>query len=105
MQIHQVKRRSPNRKAKLVGRGGRRGKTSGRGTKGQRARSGRKLRPEIRDIIKKIPKKRGYRFASVAEPAIVSQEKIKTLFKEGEKATFSEIRKRLGLKGGKIIIK
>ena len=43
-----------------VGRGGKRGKTSGRGTKGQNARSGHKKRPEIRDFIKKLPKRRGY---------------------------------------------
>jgi len=44
----------------VVGRGGKRGKTSGRGHKGQKARSGHKLRPEMRDIIKKLPKKRGF---------------------------------------------
>ena len=43
-----------------VGRGGKRGKTAGRGTKGQSARAGNKKRPEIRDIIKKLPKRRGY---------------------------------------------
>ena len=43
-----------------VGRGGKRGKTSGRGTKGQNARAGHKKRPELRDIIKKLPKRRGY---------------------------------------------
>lgn len=59
MNIHQVKRNTPQKKSKLVGRGGKRGKTSGKGTKGQKARSGRKIRPEIRDIIKKIPKLRG----------------------------------------------
>ncbi len=60
MQLHQIKRRTKNRKPASVGRGGKRGKTSGRGTKGQKARSGHKLRPEIRDIIKRIPKKRGF---------------------------------------------
>ena len=60
MQIHQLKRNTPNKKAKKVGRGGKRGKTSGKGHKGQKARAGRKLRPEMRDIIKKLPKKRGY---------------------------------------------
>ena len=35
-----------------VGRGGKRGKTSGRGTKGQNARAGHRKRPEMRDIIK-----------------------------------------------------
>ncbi len=43
-----------------VGRGGKRGKTAGRGTKGQNSRAGRKKRPEWRDIIKKLPKRRGY---------------------------------------------
>jgi large subunit ribosomal protein L15 len=43
-----------------VGRGGKRGKTSGRGTKGQNARSGHKNRPEMRDLLKKLPKRRGY---------------------------------------------
>lgn len=45
-----------------VGRGGKRGTTSGRGTKGQKARAGHKIRPMLRDIIKKLPKKRGYKF-------------------------------------------
>jgi len=49
-----------------VGRGGKRGKTAGRGTKGQNARAGRKKRPELRDIIKKLPKRRGYGAESTA---------------------------------------
>jgi large subunit ribosomal protein L15 len=59
MQFHNLKKNKSNRKAKQVGRGGTRGKTSGRGTKGQNARSGRKKRPEMRDIIKRLPKLRG----------------------------------------------
>lgn len=54
-----LKRTTPNKKAKTVGRGSKRGKTSGRGTKGQKARAGHKIRPEIRDRIKKLPKLRG----------------------------------------------
>lgn len=42
-----------------VARGGKRGKTSGRGGKGQSARAGNKRRPEWRDIIKRLPKLRG----------------------------------------------
>src|ERR1035437_1583822 len=64
MQINTLKRKHPNKKATQVGRGGTRGKTSGRGGKGQTARAGNKRRPQIRDIIKKLPKLRGYRFAS-----------------------------------------
>lgn len=59
MQFHTIKRKTPNKKSKQVGRGGTRGKTAGRGTKGQNARSGRKKRPELRDTIKRIPKLRG----------------------------------------------
>lgn len=60
MQINNLKRKNPNAKHVQVGRGGKRGKTAGRGTKGQNARSGHRKRPELRDIIKKIPKKRGH---------------------------------------------
>lgn len=59
MQIHNLKRIHPNKRSVSVGRGGRRGKTSGRGGKGQTARAGHKIRPEIRDMIKKLPKLRG----------------------------------------------
>jgi len=59
MQLHEVKRKNLNKTAVQIGRGGKRGKTSGKGTKGQLARAGGRPRPEMRDIIKKIPKKRG----------------------------------------------
>ncbi len=65
MQTHSLKRNINNRKSRRVGRGATRGKTSGRGTKGQKARAGHKIRPAIRDIIKKIPKRRGYAFKSI----------------------------------------
>jgi len=64
MQLDSLKREHPNKKARSVGRGGTRGKTSGRGGKGQTARAGNKRRPQMRDIIKKLPKLRGYRFHS-----------------------------------------
>ena len=60
MQMNNLVRKTPNTKHVQVGRGGKRGKTAGRGTKGQNARSGHRKRPELRDIIKKIPKKRGH---------------------------------------------
>ena len=59
MQAHEVKTRMPRATKKVVGRGGKRGKTSGRGTKGQDARAGHKKRPQMRDTIKKLPKLRG----------------------------------------------
>ena len=59
MQTNQLKRQHKNKKARQIGRAGQRGKTSGRGTKGQNARAGHKKRPEIRDFIKRLPKLRG----------------------------------------------
>jgi large subunit ribosomal protein L15 len=60
MQLNSLTPRTKNRKNAPVGRGGKRGKTSGRGGKGQTARAGHKIRPEVRDLIKKFPKRRGY---------------------------------------------
>ncbi len=55
-------KRTSKRPYRRVGRGqsSTRGKQSGRGGKGQTARAGNKRRPELRDIIKKLPKRRGY---------------------------------------------
>jgi large subunit ribosomal protein L15 len=60
MQSNTLKPNHANITSPRVGRGGKRGKTSGRGTKGQNARAGHKKRPEMRDLIKKIPKLRGH---------------------------------------------
>lgn len=58
MQLHQLQ---PNKhkSKKRVGRGGKRGTTSGRGQKGQKSRAGRKIRPAIQDYIIRLPKLRG----------------------------------------------
>jgi large subunit ribosomal protein L15 len=60
MQIHEIKRVHAHKKPKLVARGGKRGKTAGKGGKGQTARAGHHVRPAMRDIIKKLPKLRGH---------------------------------------------
>lgn len=60
MQLHSLTPRTKRRTPAPVGRGGKRGKTSGRGGKGQTARAGHKVRPEVRDFIKKLPKLRGH---------------------------------------------
>lgn len=60
MQLHQLKPNTTRKDAKRIGRGGKRGKTSGKGGKGQTARAGGRPRPEMRDIIKRIPKLRGH---------------------------------------------
>jgi len=103
MQIHNLKRQHKNKRDRLVGRGGKHAKTSGRGGKGQTARAGNKRRPELRDIIKKLPKNRGYRFKSKKKPFLLTLDKI--FFTGDKKEKFSEIRKRLNIKGRHIIIK
>ena len=77
-----------------VGRGGKRGKTAGRGTKGQNARAGRKKRPELRDIIKKIPKRRGFGknrgrtvVGSRPDATAVSLGRLENLFAAGAEVT------------------
>lgn len=60
MQLNTLSPRTKNKKNPPVGRGGKRGKTSGRGGKGQTARAGHHIRPEVRDLIKKLPKRRGF---------------------------------------------
>lgn len=64
MQIHQLKPIHAGRDSKRVGRGGKRGTTSGHGQKGQKSRGGRKFQPIIREFIKRYPKLRGYRFGT-----------------------------------------
>ena len=89
-------------KSRRVGRGGKRGKTSGRGGKGQTARAGNKRRPEWRDIIKKLPKRRGYgvnRSRTVRPKmaiAVITLEALEKSFTAGDKVTVRAlIEKRL----------
>ncbi len=84
MQINNLKRQHKNKKDRIIGRGGKHAKTSGRGGKGQTARAGNKRRPELRDIIKKLPKMRGYQFNSFAvKPTVLSLDKLAKAFPKG----------------------
>lgn len=84
MQIHQIQREHPNKNKKTVGRGGTRGKTSGRGTKGQKARSGHSIRPALRDAIKKLPKLRGYKNKAFrTKPEIVNLRELSIVATDG----------------------
>ncbi|QQG42630.1 MAG: uL15 family ribosomal protein [Candidatus Giovannonibacteria bacterium] len=88
MQAHNLLK-SGNKKHRRIGRGGKRGSFSGRGIKGQKSRAGRRIRPQIRDIIKKIHKRRGYRFKRgfAEKVAVVNLRDLETKFKDGEKIT------------------
>lgn len=92
MQTHNLKRLHKNKRDRLVGRGGKHAKTSGRGGKGQTARAGNKRRPELRDIIKKLPKHRGYMFNSFqVKPLCVSLDKVAFAFPKGGEVTPSAL--------------
>src|SRR3990167_6257430 len=85
MQLHQLQSKTNFRRGQRIGRGGKRGTTSGRGTKGQKARAGHKIRPAIRDIIKKLPKLRGYKFKSFRPgPVILNLKDLDRHLESGE---------------------
>lgn len=91
MQLHELKPTAPKKTAKRIGRGGKRGKMSGRGHKGQTARTGNSTRPEMRDFIKKLPKLRGHgvnRARTVnnerVSAVVVNLNKIEAAFKAGD---------------------
>lgn len=85
MQLNTLTRKTPNKSHKRVGRGGGRGKTSGRGTKGQNARAGHKKRPDVREKLKKLPKLRGYAFKGFTEkPSVVNLAALEAAFAANE---------------------
>ena len=101
MLLHQIKSpKGANKKRKIVGRGGGsgHGKTSGRGHKGQNARSGRGTRPGFEGgqlpLIRSIPK-RGFTSSTKKIFQIVSLKSLQK-FKEDTPIT-PEILKEKGL--------
>jgi large subunit ribosomal protein L15 len=72
---HEAKAKRPR-----VGRGGKRGTTAGKGTKGQKARSGHRIRPAMREYIQRLPKLRGYANKSTQDvPTLITLEKLSAL--------------------------
>jgi len=67
MQLHELQPKYKPKKSKRIGRGGKKGTYSGRGMKGQKSRAGRRFKPAIRELIKRYPKLRGYKFKSKAQ--------------------------------------
>ena len=86
MQLHQLRPKNKIKRHKRIGRGGKKGSYSGRGQKGQKARAGRKMKPVFRELIKKYPKLRGYRFNPFRiKPQVVNVEVLQQKFQEGDK--------------------
>ena len=94
MQLHELKPTTKAKSAKRIGRGGKRGKTSGRGHKGQKARAGNSTRPEMREHIKKLPKLRGHGVnraktvnAERVRPAVVNVAALEAAMEAGATVT------------------
>lgn len=102
MRLHELK--SIGKKKKRVGRGGKRGTTSGRGTKGQKSRSGHVIRPAERDLILKLPKKRGFRNKPKSDKALILnlnelQKALAARAEQGKVVLSTQILREAGLLG------
>lgn len=94
MQVHQLQPIHKHKRDKRVGRGGKKGTYAGRGGKGQTARSGRKMAPIIRELIKRYPKLRGYRrFVPEKNQAVVNLDALEK-FASGETVSPHELVKK-----------
>ncbi len=104
MQLHELKRKTENKKTKRVGRGGGRGKTSGRGTKGQKARAGHRIMPAIREQLKKLPKMRGRGISGLksiqAKPAVINVSQLEKFFSAGDTVTPKILGERGAVRAG-----
>ncbi|HPN54331.1 MAG TPA: 50S ribosomal protein L15 [Candidatus Moranbacteria bacterium] len=86
MQIHELKTKK-REKRKTIGRGGKRGTYSGKGNKGQKARSGAKIDPLFEggrsSLIMRLKKVRGFKSVN-AKKNVVKLETLEKKFKDGE---------------------
>src|SRR6185436_17058709 len=85
MQAHQLQPKHVSKDRKIVVRGGKKGSYSGKGGKGQTARSGRKLAPIIRELIKRYPILKGYRrFVLEQNTQVINLDILEKTTKDGE---------------------
>jgi large subunit ribosomal protein L15 len=94
MQLHDLRPVHKPKRRKRVGRGGKRGTYSGKGLKGQKSRAGRKMKPFIRELIKRYPKVRGYKFGSKTKKrpiVVLNLETLEKKFGEGQRISPGEL--------------
>ena len=105
MLLHEIKTKyARDRKRPRVGRGGKRGYSSGRGQKGQGSRAGHRIRPAERDLIIRLPKLRGYKNKPFSEPdAVVGLDDLAAL--RGAKVTKEALFEAGLLNGSKVSVK
>jgi len=92
MQIHELKPQHKTKRKKRIGFGGKHGTHSGRGIHGQTSRPSHRLKPIIRELIKRYPKLRGHRGTFKTQylktrAVTVDLEILEKKFKSEEKVT------------------
>jgi large subunit ribosomal protein L15 len=94
MQTHLLKLKNKKKRRKIVGRGGKKGTTSGKGSKGQKARSGAHVDPLFEGgrstLIDHMKKKRGFK-SNRPVKTIVKMENLEKKFKDGEEITVESL--------------
>jgi large subunit ribosomal protein L15 len=116
MQVNTLKLNNKRKKRKTIGRGGKKGTYSGKGNKGQKARSGAHVDPLFEGgrstLIDHMKKKKGFKSGKI-KPIAISLEEIEKRFKDDEIVSIDalikvglidKIKKRNGVKiigGGK----
>jgi large subunit ribosomal protein L15 len=87
MQLNTLKLNKKRKKKKTIGRGGKKGTYSGKGNKGQKARSGAHVKPLFEGgrstLIDHMKKKRGFKSLKVKK-AIVKLSDLEKKFKSGD---------------------
>lgn len=102
MQLHQLKFKKNKKLKKRVGRGGKRGTYSGRGQKGQKSRAGRRIKKAERELILRLPKKRGFQNKPLAPKPLVFNlgevaKKLKALLGEDKRVIDRHVLTEVGL--------
>lgn len=94
MQINTLKIKTPKKKKKTIGRGGKKGTYSGKGNKGQKARSGAKVDPLFEGgrstLIDHMKKKRGFK-SLLAKATTVNILKLEENFPDNSVVTIEAL--------------
>lgn len=96
MQVHDLKpKKNNNKKKKRIGRGGKRGSFSGKGTKGQKKRAGGTTPSYTKELIKKFPKLRGVKNKSVqADKVVINIGELNDKFESGDTVNKKVLREK-----------
>ena len=103
MQIHELS--TTTNKKKRIGRGGKRGTFSGRGMKGQKARSGGNVDPLFEGgrttLVQKMKKKRGFK-SPHAKKTVISLSVLDTNFSDGDTVSLKTLAENGVITGKKL---